>query len=329
MDTDECREELVKIYDELGSDDTKRAKTYMKSMGVPEKKLQKSGDDSDDLAQLTLSHFKTVPECKAALRSILEKIPKHDLVGKFQNFFETEPPSNIKAQTDRPSPSNVIVKGADDSQSSVSQDETVDASPGGCAPNSEDKDKEEDKVENRGSVLLLNDEWGTSKGGISTVNRQVAQQAKLAGFRVYATALTAGGEDEDDAKEKGVELIKADAAGSESAPDKKWLNLYHSRHFPSIKEIPNLKAIIGHVPITSPAAIDIKENCFSGSNVKVFLFNHVLPQYTEKHKESWDISLTEIKTDEIVEQAGKVDGIFQLAQEYSNVLKMSTKYLIK
>ncbi|XP_070550335.1 uncharacterized protein [Ptychodera flava] len=40
-----------------------------------------------------------------------------------------------------------------------------------------------------GSVLILNDEWGTSKGGISTVHRQIARLAKDAGFNVYVTTL--------------------------------------------------------------------------------------------------------------------------------------------
>ncbi|XP_077991757.1 uncharacterized protein LOC144445975 [Glandiceps talaboti] len=160
------------------------------------------------------------------------------------------------------------------------------------------------------NVLILNDEWGTSKGGISAVHRCIAQQVKTADFDVHVTAFTATEADSRDAKEREVNLIIAKNETS-NQPNFDWLNFYHSVHFPTLQQdIHDLKVIVGHVPITSKAAFNIRRDRFP--NAKVFLFNHIMPQSTDMHKESWDIGSIEIKMNEIVEQAEKADAFFSV-----------------
>ncbi|XP_070537502.1 uncharacterized protein [Ptychodera flava] len=116
------------------------------------------------------------------------------------------------------------------------------------------------------SVLILNDEWGTSKGGLSTMNRQIALEAKNAGFEVYVTVLDASEDDIDDAYEKGIKLVKAKIVDSRE-PNMDWLTIYHPVQFPDLEKIPNLDIIIGHVPLTSEAAISIHKQRLPGTKV--------------------------------------------------------------
>ncbi|XP_078000121.1 uncharacterized protein LOC144452828 [Glandiceps talaboti] len=174
----------------------------------------------------------------------------------------------------------------------------------------------------KGSVLILNDEWGTSKGGISSVHRCIAQQAKNAGFDVHVTAFDATNNDKEDAHSRGVNVIMADKAGS-CEPNFDWLKMYHTTHFPTLSKIKNVKAIIGHVPITSRAALNIKKDCFP--NARTFLFNHILPQATDMYKEVWDLGQTEVKLDDIVKEAEEADVVFSVGpmifEEYETEYK--------
>eukprot|EP00058_Branchiostoma_floridae_P015393 XP_002600881.1 hypothetical protein BRAFLDRAFT_75835 [Branchiostoma floridae] len=57
-------------------------------------------------------------------------------------------------------------------------------------------------------ILLINDEYGTSKGGISTINCQVGQTIGATNAVVYATALRVPKQDQEAANRDGVQLIK-------------------------------------------------------------------------------------------------------------------------
>ncbi|XP_077988955.1 uncharacterized protein LOC144443364 [Glandiceps talaboti] len=174
------------------------------------------------------------------------------------------------------------------------------------------------KIGTKKSVLLVNDEWGTSKGGISTVHRQLAQQAKDAGFDVYVTALELNEEDAKDANEKGINVITARKKGY-TPPDLTWINTTHRTYFPKLEEeIPNLSVIVGYIPITSEGALDIRKECFAGKGVKVFLFNHVIPEDIEEWKSGSTPKTTEEKENRILEQVKEADAVFSVGPRMFN-----------
>ncbi|XP_078616419.1 uncharacterized protein LOC144884811 [Branchiostoma floridae x Branchiostoma japonicum] len=148
-------------------------------------------------------------------------------------------------------------------------------------------------------VLLVNDEYGTSKGGISTINRQLAKLLSSSGVRVFCTVLNATEEDVNDANADGVELIfptsfKAD----KRQPTLDWLTWDHQIRYPNLPS--DISYIIGHISITSRAASNIKEQRYPAA--KLILFNHVIPEDTEHYKsESRELDIGEksaaIRTD--------------------------------
>ncbi|XP_070531851.1 uncharacterized protein [Ptychodera flava] len=173
---------------------------------------------------------------------------------------------------------------------------------------------QDDHEGNKKDVLFLSDEWGTSKGGISSVNRQLALQAKNAGYAVYVTVLDRPSEeDQEDAEENGIKLIIADTIPSlDLKVNLKMLNEAHQRYFPSLeKDITNLNVIVGHVPITSKGALEIKQKRFP--KVKLYLFTHVIPQDTDFHRgRSYKLGDIETKVDTIIQQAEQADLIFSV-----------------
>ncbi|CAH1239453.1 LRRC7 [Branchiostoma lanceolatum] len=128
-------------------------------------------------------------------------------------------------------------------------------------------------------VLLLNDEYGTSKGGISTINCQVGQTLTAARAVVYATALRVPKQDQEAADRDGVKLIRP-AQLDESAPTLDWLTKYHSVHYPNLPQ--DVTCIIGHADITDTAARNIWEQRYPQADLMTF--NHVIPEDTEYYK---------------------------------------------
>ncbi|XP_077988953.1 uncharacterized protein LOC144443363 [Glandiceps talaboti] len=182
----------------------------------------------------------------------------------------------------------------------------------------DDTDSARFKNGTKKSVLLVNDEWGTSKGGISTVHRQLAEQAKDAGFDVYVTALELNEEDAKDANEKGINVITARKKGY-TPPDLTWINTTHRTYFPKLEEeIPNLSVIVGHIPITSEGALDIRKERFAGKGVKVFLFNHVIPEDIEEWKSGSTPETTDEKENRILEQVKEADAVFSVGPRMFN-----------
>ncbi|KAI8484459.1 hypothetical protein Bbelb_377300 [Branchiostoma belcheri] len=109
----------------------------------------------------------------------------------------------------------------------------------------------------RVSVLLVSDEYCTSKGGISTINLDAARKLAAAGAQVYVTVLGATEQDQRDAEREGVTLLKARLdADSSAKPSLEWLTVYHTVHFPHIPS--DICCIVGHVDVTSRAARKIK-----------------------------------------------------------------------
>ncbi|XP_035669532.1 uncharacterized protein LOC118411382 [Branchiostoma floridae] len=160
----------------------------------------------------------------------------------------------------------------------------------------------------KGSVLLVSDEYCTSKGGISTINLSAARVITAAGAEVYATVLAASQQDERDAEEDGVKLIKPVSAGSTAKPSLEWLTLYHSVHFPHIPS--GVCCIVGHVDVTSRAARKIKEERFP--HAKLAMFGHVVPEETEHYKSDEKALGVGRKEASIQDDIGKADVVFSV-----------------
>ncbi|XP_070531821.1 uncharacterized protein [Ptychodera flava] len=188
---------------------------------------------------------------------------------------------------------------------------------------------QDDYEGNKKNVLFLSDEWGTSKGGISSVNRQLALQAKNAGYAVYVTVLDRPSEeDQKDAEENGIKLIIADTIPDiDQNINLNMLNNAHQRYFPSLeKHITNLNVIVGHVPITSKGALGMKQNRFPNS--KVFLFTHVIPDETDFHKHGYfNLGKAEEKVENIKRQAEQADVVFSVGpkvyKQFKNTFRSS------
>ncbi|XP_070536388.1 uncharacterized protein [Ptychodera flava] len=169
------------------------------------------------------------------------------------------------------------------------------------------KDHEEQR-----SVLILNDEWGTTKGGISTIHREISVLAKETGVDVYSTVLEAGDVDKEDAQQKGITLITPTInpylPADEKTPRLSWF-LLHRSFFPDLADVPNVKVIIGHAPITNEAAIQIKEVF---PNAKVYLFNHVIPEDIEAFKDAWTPQRVQERERKIQNSAGKATAVFSV-----------------
>ncbi|KAI8514053.1 hypothetical protein Bbelb_083770 [Branchiostoma belcheri] len=158
-------------------------------------------------------------------------------------------------------------------------------------------------------VLLVSDEYCTSKGGISTINLDIARKLTAAGALVYVTVLTASEEDIRDAERDGVILLKPRLDPSSSAkPSLEWLKMYHSVHFPDLPS--TISCIVGHVPITSTAARRIKEERFQ--HAKLAMFGHVMPEETEPYKSDEKALGVGRKEASIQDDIGKANVVFSV-----------------
>ncbi|XP_066305204.1 uncharacterized protein [Branchiostoma lanceolatum] len=168
---------------------------------------------------------------------------------------------------------------------------------------------ESSNISGKGSVLLVGDEFCTSKGGISTINLNVARMLTAAGAEVYATVLEATEQDERDAERDRVRLLKPRLdADSSAKPSLEWLTVYHSVHFPYLP--PNVSCIVGHVDVTSRAARKIKEERFP--HAKLAMFGHVAPEETEHYKSDEKALGVGRKEASIQEDIGQAHVVFSV-----------------
>eukprot|EP00058_Branchiostoma_floridae_P016444 XP_002601932.1 hypothetical protein BRAFLDRAFT_86416 [Branchiostoma floridae] len=171
------------------------------------------------------------------------------------------------------------------------------------------KKRKEESSSARVSVLLVSQEYGTSKGGISTINLNAARVLTAAGAEVYATVLEASQQDERDAERDGVKLLKPRPDPDSSAkPSLEWLTVYHSVHFPHIPS--DVSCIVGHVDVTSRAARKIKEERFP--QAKLAMFGHVAPEETEHYKSDEKALGVGKKEASIQDDIGKADVVFSV-----------------
>ncbi|CAH1266959.1 TTC28 [Branchiostoma lanceolatum] len=132
-------------------------------------------------------------------------------------------------------------------------------------------------------VLMINDEYGTSNGGTSTIHRQMACLMASKGAKVYSTVLEANQKDMDDAAADGVKLIFPNTfEGDDRKPNLKWLNLDHQTRYPNQKLPPHVDFVVGHVNITSRAAREIKEQRLH--DAKLVQVTHVIPEDVAHYK---------------------------------------------
>ncbi|KAI8521038.1 hypothetical protein Bbelb_007920 [Branchiostoma belcheri] len=164
-------------------------------------------------------------------------------------------------------------------------------------------------IAGKGAVLLVIDEYCTSKGGISTINLDAARKLAAAGAQVYVTVLGATEQDERDAKRDGVTLLKPRLdADSSDKPSLQWLTVYHKHHFSHIPS--DICCIVGHVDVTSRAARKIKEERFP--HAKLAMFGHVAPEETEHYKSDEKALGVGRKEASIQDDLGKADVVFSV-----------------
>ncbi|XP_070534099.1 serine protease FAM111B-like [Ptychodera flava] len=112
-------EDLIRLFDELDADQTERAKSLLTGISTPEgdkipRGIIKKATNSDQLAALIIDNFLTPRQCFDVMETILEKIPRKDLLSRpcFERYLSSEPDAKRKKQEDSRSnsPREVEVK---------------------------------------------------------------------------------------------------------------------------------------------------------------------------------------------------------------------------
>ncbi|XP_078681713.1 uncharacterized protein LOC144916462 [Branchiostoma floridae x Branchiostoma belcheri] len=168
-------------------------------------------------------------------------------------------------------------------------------------------------------VLLINDEYGTSKGEISTISRQASQILKGKAV-VYVTVLRVRKEDQDAADRDGVRLIQPDRLGQRTEPTLDWLTYYHSVHFPNLPQ--DVTCIIGHADITDTAARNIKDKRYPRADL--ITFTHVIPEDTEYYKEGREAMNAGQKERDMLDKVNNAKAAFSVGKQIFD--HFDTKY---
>ncbi|XP_078687027.1 uncharacterized protein LOC144919449 [Branchiostoma floridae x Branchiostoma belcheri] len=171
-------------------------------------------------------------------------------------------------------------------------------------------------------VLMLNDEYGTAKGGISATHRQMARFLVYKGAKVYSTVLEATEEDKADAKAGGVELIfPAIFEGDSPKASLDWLTWYHSSCYPNLPS--DVDFIVGHVNITSRAARRIKENRIP--DAKLVQVTHVIPEDTNHYKSTEKVQEIQKENASILEDLQDAHAVFSVGPRIHSYYTHQTK----
>ncbi|XP_019614119.1 PREDICTED: malignant fibrous histiocytoma-amplified sequence 1 homolog [Branchiostoma belcheri] len=173
-------------------------------------------------------------------------------------------------------------------------------------------------------VLLVNDEFGTSKGGISTVNGQLRDLLTSAGAKVLITVLNATEEEQQEALKHGTDLVlPISLKGDKGPPELIWLTEDHEFRYPNLP--PDISVIVGHADVTSTAARNIRKGRFPSA--KFILFNHVMPEDTEHYKSLERTMSIGDKMKAIREDTEEADVVFSVGQTmhdyYQNQIRLS------
>ena len=133
----------------------------------------------------------------------------------------------------------------------------------------------QDDVSRCVDVMFICNEWGSSKGGLSTFNREFAVNLAKASsdrIKVHCYVCSSSEEDRDDAREQGVNFITARRLPGSSDP-MEWL-----RKLPP--EIQHPDVVVGHGRKFGVPAFYISE----GTECKWINFVHVFCEDLGKHK---------------------------------------------
>ncbi|XP_066268980.1 sucrose synthase-like [Branchiostoma lanceolatum] len=178
-------------------------------------------------------------------------------------------------------------------------------------------------LERRPTILLLNDEYGTSKGGISTINQQIGRFLRKANAIVFCTVLYKVPPEDDQAcaDEDGVQLITpVRPKRLKREPNWEWLEFYHTIHYPYLPK--KVDFIIGHSAITSQIARNIQAQRYPSA--KVILFTHVMPEDTDYYKGNEKAIAASEKSKAMVWEAENVHAVFAVGRRIYQHFK--TKY---
>ncbi|CAH1249856.1 TRIM3 [Branchiostoma lanceolatum] len=170
-------------------------------------------------------------------------------------------------------------------------------------------------------VLMLNDEYGTANGGISTIHRGMGCLLVSKGAKVYSTVLQATQKDKEDAAADGVQLIFPETEEEDTDPNLTWLTRQHRTYYPHLPS--TVDFIVGHVNITSRAARRIKEDRLSRADL--VQVTHVIPEDVARYKsEEKELSIEEEKAG-ILEDLQYADVIFSVGPHLYDYYKNETR----
>ncbi|XP_035697810.1 uncharacterized protein LOC118430883 [Branchiostoma floridae] len=174
-------------------------------------------------------------------------------------------------------------------------------------------------------VLLVIDEVGTSKGGISTINGQLLDLLTVRA-KVLCTVLHATEEEKREARRHGIDLVlpMANTTG-ESRPTLDWITFHHKQRYPILRS--DISVIVGHADVTSTAARNIKTERLPSA--KVILYNHVMPEDTEHHKSGDKAMGIGDKTEAIDKDIEEADVVFSVGPTMFDYYKNEIRGLKK
>ena len=165
-----------------------------------------------------------------------------------------------------------------------------------------------DRVESKRNVLFVCDEWNSSKGGLSTFNREFAiNLAKTSrdDFAIHCYVCQSSESDRDDARNNGVNIITAKSIPGTS--DRlEWLRLPPS-------ELPHPDVVIGHGRKFGTPAYCIVQN----AKCKWMQFVHVFCEDLGKYKQT--------ETDAVEENEKKHKEEIKLCKESNAVVAVGSR----
>ena len=165
-----------------------------------------------------------------------------------------------------------------------------------------------DRVESKRNVLFVCDEWNSSKGGLSTFNREIAinlAQSSRNDFAIHCYVCQSSESDRDDARKRGVNIITAKSIPGTS--DRlEWLRLPPS-------ELPHPDVVIGHGRKFGTPAYCIVQN----AKCKWVQFVHVFCEDLGKYKQT--------ETDAVEENEKKHKEEIKLCKESNAVVAVGSR----
>ena len=165
-----------------------------------------------------------------------------------------------------------------------------------------------DRVESKLNVLFVCNEWNSSKGGLSTFNREFAinlAQTSREDFAIHCYVCQSSESDRDDARKHGVNLITAKSIPG-TGDRLEWLRLPPS-------ELPHPDVVVGHGRKFGTPAYCIVQN----AKCKWVQFVHVFCEDLGKYKQT--------ETDAVEENEKKHKEEIKLCKESNAVVAVGSR----